>query len=34
MKGLVESIFGNNVKSDIAVHGVKIYEPDWKFIKI
>lgn len=30
MKSLVESIFGDNVKSAIKINGVAIYEPDWK----
>ena len=30
MKSLVESIFGDNVKSAIKINGVEIYEPDWK----
>ena len=30
MKSLVESIFGDNVKSAIKINGVTIYEPDWK----
>ena len=30
MKTLAESIFGDNVKSDIKINGVTIYEPDWK----
>ena len=30
MKSLVESIFGDNIKSAIKINGVEIYEPDWK----
>lgn len=31
---LTEGIFGDNVKSNIVVHGVEIYEPDWKKCEI
>ena len=30
LKQLDEGIFGDNVKSDIKINGVTIYEPDWK----
>jgi len=30
MKSLVESIFGDNIKSAIKINGVEIYEPYWK----